>query len=168
MATNMYLKFENPSINASSTADGHQGEIEVLSWSHGFVQPTSPTRSSAGSGTGEQATHSNFNFTKYLDGTTNELLRFTWSGKQIGKATLKCYRASDSGKPPVEYLEVVMEHVIISNYSVSGGPGDVPVENISLDYGIVQYNYKEQRGGSPARDLGILPVRHDLETRQIS
>ena len=43
MATNMYIKFEDPSIG-SSDAPGHKDEIEVLSWNHGFVQPTSPTR----------------------------------------------------------------------------------------------------------------------------
>ncbi|HEX3579886.1 MAG TPA: type VI secretion system tube protein Hcp, partial [Thermoanaerobaculia bacterium] len=66
MATNMYIKFENPSIAGSSDAPGHAGEIEILSWSHGFAQPTSPTRSSAGSGTVEQASHPHLSFTKYL------------------------------------------------------------------------------------------------------
>src|SRR5438874_9449213 len=74
MATNMYLKFIEPNVPA-------QGELEVLSWSHGFVQPTSPTRSTAGSGTVEQATHQNLTFTKYLDASTNELLKACWSGK---------------------------------------------------------------------------------------
>jgi type VI protein secretion system component Hcp len=45
----------------------------------------------------------------------------------------------------VEYLTVAMEHVIISNYTVSGGPGDIPVENVSLDYGTVRYDYKEHK-----------------------
>ncbi|HVR39538.1 MAG TPA: type VI secretion system tube protein Hcp, partial [Thermoanaerobaculia bacterium] len=120
MSTNMFIKFESPDIHGSSSAPGHQGEIEVLSWSHGFVQPTSPTRSAAGGGTVEQATHQNFTFTKYTDASTNELLRNCWSGKQFKKATLHCYRDS------VEYLTVTMEHVVIMNFSVSGGPGDVP------------------------------------------
>ncbi len=156
----MYLRFENPEVSGASTAAGHQGEIEVLSWSHGFAQPTSPTRGSAAGGTVEQASHANLSFTKYLDRTTNELLKACWSGKQFGKATLTCFRSDGtSGNRPVQYLEVVMEHVIISNYSVSGGPGDVPVENISLDYGIVQYHYKDQN---------TTAARHDLEQRKIS
>lgn len=147
MPANMYLRFESPDISGGSTAAGHTGEIEVLSWNHGFVQPTSPTRGSAGSGTVEQAAHQNFTFTKYLDSATNELLKVCWSGKQIGKATLTCYRPDGAtGNKSVEYLTVIMEHVIISNYSVAGGPGDVPVENVSLDYGTVQYKYKDQKG----------------------
>jgi type VI secretion system secreted protein Hcp len=160
MATNMYIKFEDPSITGTSDAPGHAGEIEVLSWSHGFVQPTSPTRSTAGGGTVEQATHQNFTFTKYLDRSTNEILKYSWSGKQIGKATLHCFRSdAPSGINPVEYLTVTMEHVIISNYSVSGGPGDIPVENVSLDYGTVQYTYIDQKRGDSAS------IQHDLETR---
>ena len=167
MATNMYLKFDTPNIPASATDAEHAGEIEVLSWSHGFVQPTSPTRSATGAGV-EQANHQNFVFTKYLDASTNELLKACWSGRQIGKATLTCYRSDGAAdNKPVEYLQVVMEHVVISNYSISGGPGDIPVENISLDYGIIQYNYREQKHADDTSD-GVRPVRHDLEQHTVS
>lgn len=146
MGANTYLKFEDPIIHGASTSPGHPGEIEVLSWSHGFAQPTEPGRSSPGPGTVEQATHQTFTFTKYPDSSTYDLQQFNWSGKQIGRATLHCYRSDgEGGGVPVEYLTVAMEHVIISNYAVSGGPGDLPVENISLDYGTVRYDYKEQK-----------------------
>jgi type VI secretion system secreted protein Hcp len=168
MASNMYLKFADPSVDGSSTADGHAKEIEILSWSHGFVQPTSPTRSSAGSGTVEQATHQNLTFTKYLDTATNALLKYCWSGKQIKSATITCYRSDGAAdNKPVEYLNILMEHVVISNYSVSGGPGDIPVENVSLDYGIVQYSYKDQKHADGTADAN-LPAKHDLEKRVIS
>jgi type VI secretion system secreted protein Hcp len=158
----MYLTFENPAIDGASNAPGHEKEIEVLSWNHGFVQPTSAMRSSAGAGSVEQASHQNFNFTKYLDTGTNSLLKMCWSGKQIGKATLTCYRADGpAGTTPVAYLKVTMEHVVISNYSVSGGPGDIPVENVALDYGIVQYTYIDQKNPDAS-------ASHDLHTRSIS
>jgi len=81
--------------------------MEVLSWSHGFVQPASPTRGAAGCGTVEQATHQNLTFTKYLDASTNELLKACWGGKQFQKATLTRYRADGAtGNKPVEYLKV--------------------------------------------------------------
>jgi type VI secretion system secreted protein Hcp len=59
-----------------------------------------------------------------------------------------------------------VEHVVISNFSISGGAGDVPVENVSLDYGIVKYTYKPQKrldgtGGDAQA------IKHDLETRKI-
>lgn len=144
MPSIMSIKFNAPDLP----------DIEVLSWSHGFVQPTSATRSTAGSGTVEQVTHQNFTFTRYVDATTNELLKANWSGRQFQKATLSCFRA-DRGRQ-VKYLEVAMEHVVIANYSVSGGPGGLPVENVSLDYGIVHYIYNERK------------VTHDLERRTVS
>ncbi len=167
MATNMYLKFEDPAIEAGSTATGHENEIEVLSWNHGFSQPTSPTRSSAGSGSVEQANHQNFSFSKYLDAATHSLLRYCWTGKQIGKATLTCYRSDGAtDNKPVEYLKVLMEHVVIANYSVSGGPGDIPVENVSIDYGIITYTYQSQKKDDGTGG-GNKPVKHDLETRKV-
>lgn len=168
MATNMYIKFETPAVVGGSDSAAHVDEIEIMSWSHGFSQPTSPVRSTAGSGTVEQANHSNFTFTKYLDSATDDLLKHCWSGKQFGKATVTCYRSDGTTEnAPVEYLKIVMEHVVISNLSISGGAGDIPVENVSLDYGIVQYNYKPQKKADGTADAPV-PIKHDLETRKIS
>ena len=51
----------------------------------------------------EKANHSDFTFTKYLDSSTDDLLKMCWSGKQIGKATVCAYRANGDNKP-VKYL----------------------------------------------------------------
>ena len=167
MASNMYLLFEGPAIEAGTTASGHEKEIEILSWNHGFSQPTSPTRSGAGSASVEQADHQKFSFSKYTDGGTTGLLKNCWSGKQFDKATLTCYRADGAeDNEPVKYLEVIMEHVVVANLSISGGPGDIPVENISLDYGIIQYNYVSQKRDTGEAD-GNKPATHNLETRKV-
>lgn len=166
MASYMYIKFDG--IDGSSSAAEHDKEIEVLSVSHGFVQPTSPTRSAAGAGTIEQATHQNLSFAKYLDTASTAILKACWSGKQIKTATLSCWRADGAtDNKSVKYLEIEMQHVVISNYSISGGPGDLPVENVSLDYGIVKYTYIDQKhaDGTPG---GNLPASHDLEARKIA
>jgi len=165
MSSNMYIKFEEPAVEGSSSAPGHEREIEVLSWSHGFAQPTSGRRDFSAPDTGELATHQNLTFTKYLDATTNTLLRLCWSGKQIGKATISCYRSDGSNSKLVQYLEIVMQHVVIANYSVSGGPGDLPVENVSLDYGIVQYNYIEQKRADA--NAAVKPAKHNLASKTV-
>lgn len=153
MATNMYIRFEDPRFSASGK------EIEILSWNHGFSQPDSPTRGTA--------QHSNLGFTKYLDGESNELMRFCWGGKQIEKGTLTCFRSDGArDNKPVKYLEVVMQHVVISNYAVSGGPGDIPVENVSLDYGTIEYKYIEQRHadeGRPPKSLMLNKAAGTIE-----
>jgi len=168
MASNFFLKFEDPAIKGEATTKPHdQGpDIEVLSWSHSFNQPTSPTRSSAGGGTVEKANHADFTVTKYLDSSTDDLLKYCWSGKQIAKGTFSAYRADGQTNNAILYLEVIMEKIIISNISFGGGGGDLPTETVALSYGKVQYKYKPQKtadgtGGDQQ------PVSHDLITGEV-
>lgn len=166
MAGNMFIKFETPAITGESSATGHENDVQVLSWSHSFNQPTSPVRSTAGSGTVEQANHSDFSFTKYADSATDDLLQRCWSGKTIGKATFCSYRA-DGNNQPVKYLEVIMEEVIVSNVSIGGGTGDIPTETIALSYGKVTYNYIPQNKDDGSGE-GVQPVSHDLIKQEVS
>ena len=167
MASNMYLKFEGPAIQGECSDANHKNEIEVHAWNHGFTQPTSPLRSSAGAGTVERAHHADFTFTKYLDSSTDDLLKHCWSGKQISKATLTCYRADGNNKP-IEYLKVAMEQVIIANVSLGGGGGDLPVENVALSYGKVQYVYNPQKKEDGTSGPAQQPIAHDLKTNTVS
>jgi type VI secretion system Hcp family effector len=161
----MYMKFSD--LEAGSTAAGHEKEVEVLSWSHSFSQATSPTRSSSGSASVEHAKHHNFSITKYLDVATHSLLRHHWIGKQYKTVVMTCYRASGEDKGQgVPYLKVTMEHVLVSNYSLSGGGGDLPVENLSLDYGIIEYNYIDQKQDTGQSDSNK-PAKYSLETRAL-
>lgn len=166
MATNMYVKFE-PELKGESTDASHPEWLEILSWNHGFSQPTSPIRSSAGGGTVERANHQDLNFTKYVDSATDDILKKLWAGETLTKATLECFRSDGAtDAAPVKYLLIEMEKVIISNYSISGGPGDVPVENISLSYGKVTYTYNPQKEDTGKAE-GAQPVFHDLITNAI-
>jgi len=107
----------------------------------------------------------NVGSTFYL-GSRSQLLRpgttvnITIGGDFIDKVTFSSYRA-DGNNAPVKYLEIIMEHVIVSNYSVSGTGGDIAVESVSLNYGIVTYNYKPQKEGDGTSE-GVQPVKHDL------
>ena len=159
MAVNVFMRFSNPAIRGESTDPDHDGEVQLLSWSHSFNQPTRATR--ADSAAVEQASHSDFTFSKYLDTATDELLGHCWSGKPIGRAEMTCYRA-DGDNAALLYLTVVMEDVIVSNVSIGGGPGDLPTETISLAYAKVTYIYHDVAGRGDASGS----VSHDL-TRQV-
>ena len=164
MSTNMYIKLD--SIEGESTSAEHAKEIEILSWSHGFSQTTSSVRASSGA-TVEKANHSDLSITKYLDSSTDDILKMCWTGKVIKSGTITCLRSDGAeDNKPVTYLKVEMEEIIISNYSISGGSGDLPVENISLNYGKVTYTYlpqkKEDGTGGSAQ-----PISHDLTTNKI-
>ncbi|MGQ9371241.1 Hcp family type VI secretion system effector [Azospirillum sp. ST 5-10] len=166
MAANMFIAFKTPDITGESADSNNTNAIQVLSWSHSFNQPTSPTRSSAGSGTVEQANHSDFSFTKYTDAATDDLLKYCWNGQQIGTATFSAFR-SDGNNSPVKYLEIVMTGVIVSNVSIGGGTGDISTETVTLSYNSVQYTYIQQKSadGTPG---GNQPVKHDLAAQSVS
>lgn len=170
MATNMFIHFEGPAVDGGSTSKGHETQIEVESWTHGFTQPTSPVRSHAGGGTVEKAHHGEFSFTKSMDVATDDLLKIIWSGQHVDKVTFMAYRSSgDTGgnQMGVPYLKVEMESVIVSNYSVSGGAGHVPMESISLAYAKVTYTYtqSDQTEGTTAAPQA---VSHDLRTNVVA
>ena len=165
MAANFFLKLETPKIEGESTDKNHTKELQILSWSHSFNQPTKPTRSSAGGGTVEQANHSDFSITKYIDAATDDLLKMCWSGKQIGKGTFTAYRA-DGDNQAVCYLMVQMENIVVSNVSFGGGGGDLPTETVALAYGKVTYTYKPQKVADGTSD-GQQPVHHDLIKQEV-
>ncbi len=158
MAATMFIRFENPEIEGESGVPDHQREIEILGWSHGFAQQTSAVQSERGGDAREFALHQNLTLTKRFDAATNPLLRQCWSGRKIGRATLSCYRPG--ANDPVLYLQIVLEKVVVSAYVISGAPGEMPVESISLDYCAVSYKYSGERGESEAS--------HDLLTNSVA
>ncbi len=160
MAHNMFLKLTDPTVRGEATDSSHREEIQVLSWNHAFTQPTPPTRSSGGAGTVQQANHSDFAFTKYIDASTDDLLKLCWSGRRVGKGVFCCYRRVDDQKS-VKYLEIIMENIIVSNLSIGGGTGDIPTETVTLSYGSVEYKYfGPQPDGQTGQD--VQRVKHDL------
>ncbi|MCA9544137.1 MAG: type VI secretion system tube protein Hcp [Myxococcales bacterium] len=170
MAFNTFIKFTGPDMNAGSTSKGHEGWIEVLSWSHGFTQPTTPTRSHGGGATVEKAHHAPFNFQKILDSSTDDLLKACWSGKHIDKMEFVAYRSGgDTGasQMAVPYLKIELESCVITDYSLSGGPGDMPAENVSVNYAKVTYTYngQDKMKGTVGADQ---PVSHDLTTNVVA
>ncbi len=170
MATNMFIKYEGPATDGGSSSKGHETETEVVSWNHGFNQPTSPVRSASGGGTIEKCNHSHFTYTKEMDSATPDELKLCWSGKHIDKITFRSYRSSGDtggGQMGVTYLTIVMEHVVISDISFSAGIGSVPLQTISLNYGKVTYTYnpQERTKGTVGADK---PVSHDLTTHVVA
>jgi type VI secretion system secreted protein Hcp len=161
----MYLKLDK--IDGECTSTGHEKEIEVLSWSHGFSQPTSSVRASSG-GTVEQANHSDLSLTKYLDSATDDILKSIWTGNQIATAKITCYRSDGAAdNKPVDYLVIDLEKVIIANYSVSAGGGDLPIENISLNYGKITYTYKPQKEAD-GKGGSAQPISCDLTINKVA
>jgi type VI secretion system secreted protein Hcp len=77
---------------------------------------------------------------KELDKTSPTFAQFCCNGQHIPEVTIELCRAScDKAK----YLEIRMENVLISGYSVSSG-GDRPMESISLNFAKMTIDYFDQ------------------------
>lgn len=162
MAQNFFIKIDG--IDGESKVDSHDKDIQVLSWSHSFNQPTSATRSSAGGGTVEQANHADFSFTKYLDVASVPLMKSCWNGKTIATATFTAYRSD--GDALVEYLKVELTNVLVSNISFGGGTGDMATETVTLSYSKVKYTYTQQKVAGAGND-GNKAASHDLSLQKV-
>ncbi len=147
MATDAFLKIDN--IEGDSTVDGHAKEIELLGWSIGASVPVGP-RSTSGSAAAGTSMHQDLSCAKMLDEASNDLAAACWEGKTIPNAALVTQRQGESGGGKVDYMKILLTDVIVSTYSRSGGPSDIPMEQFTLNYATIKSEYftTDAAGGS--------------------
>ena len=147
MATDNFLKIDG--ITGDSTVDGHVDEIELLGWQMGVSVPVGP-RSGGGSGAAGTSMHSDFSFTKTLDGSSTDLTAACWVGKTIASAIVTVQKQGETGGGKVDYMRITLNDLIISSYSRSGGDSMTPSEQISFNYGKIKTEYftTDAAGGS--------------------
>ena len=140
-AINLYLKLDG--IEGQSKDEAHQGWIDLSSFQFGA---TGPHTGPAG-GDHEQASFSEFTFTKFVDKSSPGLLFETASATPIKDATIDVVKpGTDKSKA---FLEYKLSNVLISSYSTSGGSADDrPTESVSLSYSGVQMQYFPQKNGT--------------------
>ena len=151
MASQSYLQIDG--IKGESTDSAHKDWIEILSYSQGIGQSASATPSPAGGGTAATR-HEPFVITKYVDLSSPKLYEMCSSGKHIKKVTVELMRAS--GSPPVKYMAIEMEEVVISAVSASAtevsGP---PTDKVSFDYGSIKWTYTQQKVSGSGEDVNV-------------
>jgi type VI secretion system secreted protein Hcp len=138
-AVDFFLKLEG--IEGESQDDKHKGEIDLHSWSWGASQMG--TQSLGGGGGAGKVSVQDFNFIQIVNKATPKLFLACCQGEHIKKAVLTCRKA---GKDQQEYLKITFTDVLVSNYQTSASEGAViPTEHISLNFGKVEFEYKEQK-----------------------
>jgi type VI secretion system secreted protein Hcp len=138
MAVDMFIKIDGVSGEAQDKA--HKDEIDVLAWSWGASNSGS-AHVGGGSGSGKVNVQ-DLSFTKYIDKSSPDLMLACCNGKHYDTATLVVRKA---GEKPLEYLTITMTEVLISSISTGGSGGeDRLTENVTLNFGAVKVDYKEQ------------------------
>lgn len=139
MAADMFLKLEG--IKGESTDSKHPHEIEILSYSFGVTQPGTGAQ---GSGHGGGRAHvQDFQITHHTDAASPTLFAMCATGKHIKEGT---FIARKAGGDQQEYMTVKLTDVLISNVQNGGSGGnDIPLEQVSLNFGKIEIDYKPQK-----------------------
>jgi type VI secretion system secreted protein Hcp len=147
MATDAYL-FLSAEVGGESQRAGHEGEIEVLAWSFGGMNPASVGIGSGG-GVGS-VTLQEFSLTKYTDSSSAALFQMMCSGQHFPTAKLTLYKAGGSAGA-LPYLTYEFEEVFVTGLSLGGsGAEDLPTENVSFAFGKVIMTYTQQDAAGTA------------------
>ena len=135
-----FLKIDG--VEGESTDDKHKGEIEVESWSIGGANAGS-FNSGGGGGTGKVQMQ-DFHFVKKVDKSSAKLFVSCATGEHLKTATLVCRKA---GKDQQEFLTIVLSPVLVSSYNTGGSAGSdvIPMDQVSMNYGKIEFKYKEQK-----------------------
>ena len=139
MASSIFIKFDG--VEGESTDEKHKGEIEIESWNHSFRAPSTPVRSTAGSAQVARADHSSFTFSRGSDKASTALAKACWTGKHFTSVIITAYRDTGEGKRQ-NYHVITLTDVVIENISI-GASYELPSETISLNYGTIEYAYKQ-------------------------
>jgi type VI secretion system secreted protein Hcp len=135
-----FLKIDG--VDGESTDDKHKGEIEVESWSFGGTNAGS-FNSGGGGGTGKVQMQ-DFHFVKKVDKASAKLFVSCATGEHLKTATLVCRKA---GKDQQEFLTIILSPVLVSSFQTGGSASSdvIPMDQISLNYGKIEFKYKEQK-----------------------
>jgi len=136
-----FLKIEG--VEGESTDDKHKKEIEIESWSFGGSNAGSFS-SGGGGGTGKVQLQ-DFKFVKKADKASAKIFTACCTGEHFKKVTLTCRKA---GKEQQEFLVIELTSAIVSSFQTGGSAGSdiIPMDQVSLNYGKIEYKYKEQKG----------------------
>jgi type VI secretion system secreted protein Hcp len=139
-AVDYFLKVEG--VEGESSDSKHKGEIDVESFSFGGTQSGSFS-SGSGGGAGKVQLQ-DFHFTKKVDKASAKLFTACCTGEHFAKATLVCRKA---GKDQQEFLTIKLSDTLISSFQNGGSAGSdvVPMEQISMNYSKIEFEYKEQK-----------------------
>jgi type VI secretion system secreted protein Hcp len=137
MAADMFLKFA-PEIKGESSQQGYEGQIEVLDFRFGVVQPGGFDFAKGGAKV--QARLDDLSVTFRTCSASPTLMQYCSSGKHLDKATLSFVKAA--GDKAAKYMEINLTNVVVSSYRTGrGGSDEIPQETITLNFAKIEHEY---------------------------
>jgi type VI secretion system secreted protein Hcp len=159
VALDTYLQIDG--VDGEALDDKHKNWIELLGFSHQMEQPTSGSKGSAGGAATGRVIHGDLIIHKYLDKSSPKIYEAISQGKAFKKMKIECCRAGGS---QLKYLEISLEQVMISSVHMSkvgGGAGDIPTEEVALNYSKIEWTYTQQKRADGSGG-GNVAAQYDL------
>lgn len=155
MAVDMFLKLDK--IDGESRDKTNAKMIDILAWSWGMSNSGS-AHMGGGSGAGK-ANFQDISVTKYIDSSSNALMKACATGAHIATGKLIVRKA---GGTPVDYVVIELEQILVSSISTGGSGGeDRLTENVSLNFAKVKFMYQPQKADG-SKDGGTKDFVYDI------
>lgn len=128
-----FLKVDG--IKGESQAPGHEEEIELASFSWGVSREIT-----AGNSAGDaKAKFEDLAVIKLQDKSSTKLFLASASSKVIDKVVLTGIRTDLAGQ---QFMKVELEKVVISSFIESSATGELPNENVKLNFQRIELIYR--------------------------
>jgi type VI secretion system secreted protein Hcp len=137
MAIDYFLRIDG--IPGESPDAKHKGEIPVASFSWGETQ-SAPVGGGGGGGAGK-VEMGPLHVTTHTSKASPPLLLACASGQHLKSAVLTARKA---GKAQLEFLTFALSDVLVTGYAVGATTAEAPTDSISLAFGQIQVEYREQ------------------------
>ncbi|MGJ7495233.1 Hcp family type VI secretion system effector [Variovorax sp. RT4R15] len=138
MSSDFFAKLTN-NIEGESKKEGHEKEIDILSWAWG-VSNASGAGTGGGGGHGK-ATPSDLSFTHIFDKASPNLAKSCIKGTHIDELKLTARKSGDGQQ---DYVTITLTTAFITNVSVGGSGGGDLVETVSCACKKIKVEYKFQ------------------------
>ena len=138
-----FLKVDG--IQGESADAKHKGEIDVLAFSWGVGHAGAAT---AGSGAGEgKPVFDDLLVVARTSKASPQLWLACASGTHLKNVVLTARKA---GRPPHEFLTIVLSDVVVASYEVDGSDEEPPLDQVSFSYRKVETSYTPvDKAGKP-------------------
>jgi len=156
MAVDYFLKIKG--IEGESKDSKHTNEIDVLSFSWGETQ--TGTHAGGGGGGAGKVSMQDFHFVMKTNKASPKLLLACANGEHIPEAMMVCRKA---GKDQQDFMKLKFYDLLVSSYQTGGSStGDeIPMDQISLNYAKIEYEYREQNADGTMQ--GPIKAGYDLK-----
>lgn len=137
MASDIFLKLDG--IKGESKDDKHKGEIDLMSFSWG-LQNGGDWASGGGGGAGK-VSFNDLSCVKRCDLSTPMLMQACANGTHIKDGLLTVRKA---GGKQEEFYKISLKNILVSNITNTDASDGNPIENLSLNFEEIKFDYKEQ------------------------